>query len=111
MSEIARYRGDTKPISFKIWADKTKSAPLDIRGFSFRLTVDPEAAPVDDSNNLFSLVGIPNVATGEIRFLPTAEQMDLEPGAYYFDFEVTDSEGLVGTEMLDKFKITQDISK
>jgi len=108
--EISRRRGDTKPIAFKFWADKSAGIPLDISLFSFILTVDPSKAPVDATNNLFSLVG-EIYAEGSVRFLPTALQMDITPGTYFYDLQVTDAEGFIGTEKLDKFKVSQDITK
>lgn len=113
MSEILRYRGDTKVIVFQLWSDKEAGVKLDITDYTFKLTVDPKKAPTDDVNNLFSLDGtIVGVATdGKVMFEPTAINTNQPPGTYYFDFEVIDASGKIGTEMLDKFKITQDITK
>ncbi len=114
MSEIVTHRGDTKPIVFRLWEDKEAGTPLDILGYSFRFTVNKEKAPVDGVNlPEFSLVGeIVGVTTdGRVRFLRSVIDMDLSPATYFFDFEVTDADGFIATEMLDKFKVSQDISK
>lgn len=109
---IERRRGDTKIIKFKLWADKASQIPLDITGFTFKLTVDPEKAPEDSSNNLFTLVGvIIDPLQGTVKFEPTEEQMDIAPATYYYDLEVTDAAGKIDTAKLDKFKIKQDITK
>lgn len=115
MSIINRKRGDTKAIYFRLWEDKEAGTPLDITAFTFKFTVNKKINPVSDLIDPpeFSLVGsIVGLATdGRVRFLPTAANMDLAPETYFFDFEVTDAEGLIGTEMLDKFKLSQDITK
>ena len=113
-------RGDTKPIVFRLWEDKEAQIPLDITGFTFRFTVNTKKAPVaGEDDPEFTLVGeIVGVGTdGRVRFLPSATNTDLEPISespalqYYYDFEVTDAEGFIGTEDLDKFNLRQDISK
>ena len=113
MSEIERHRGDTKPIIFKLWEDKAAGKALNITSFTFRFTVNSEKAPLNTDNELFTLAGsIDGSPTdGRVKFTPTAVNMDLPPKSYFFDFEVTDADGYISTEMLDKFKITQDISK
>lgn len=114
MSEIRKHRGDTKPIVFQLWADKEAGTPLDITDFTFKFTVNQKKDPVAGTDDPeFSLVGqiILPAADGKVRFLPTAVNMDLSPATYFFDFEVTDADGYIGTEMLDKFKLSQDITK
>ena len=114
MAEIDRFRGDTKPIVFKLWANKKAGEPLDIAGFGFKLTVNPVEDPVPADTPAFSLVGeiVGATTDGRVRFLPSAANMDLDPTLdYYFDFEVTDADGFVGTEIKDKFNVTQDITK
>jgi len=119
MSAIERKRGDTKAIVFRLWEDKEAGTPLDITAFTFKFTVNKLKAPTVTDTPEFTLVGeIVGAATdGRMRFLPSAAEMDLPPTnaetgvEYFFDFEVTDAEGLIGTEMLDKFKVVQDITK
>ncbi len=114
--QITRYRGDTKPIVFQFWEDKEAEIKLDITGFSFKFSVNKKKNPivgVDDPEFTldFELVGL--VTDGKIRFTPSAVQMDLEilDAPYYYDLEITDAEGFISTELLDKFKIIQDITK
>ena len=114
MSEIIKHRGDTKPIVFQLWEDKEAETKLDITDFTFKFTVNKKKDPVDGVDDPeFSLVGniILPAIDGRVRFLPSAVNMDLPPATYFFDFEVTDADGYISTEMLDKFKLSQDISK
>lgn len=116
MSEITRKRGDTKPFVFQLWEDKEAGIKLDITGFSFRFTVNKKKNPIEGIDNPeftlpYEVVGV--LADGKIRFIPTEENMDLEvlTDPYYYDMEVTDAEGFISTDTLDKLKIIQDISK
>jgi len=112
MSEITKYRGDTKPIKFILYENQAAGIRLDITSYSFKLTVDPSKAPVNSDNNLFTLTGvITDASNGEVQFEPTSVQMDQTPATYYFDFEITDANGKTETAVLDKFKIVQDITK
>jgi hypothetical protein len=110
--EITKFRGDTKPIAFKLWSDKAAGLALDISSYTFKLTVDPEEEPVDGTNNLFSLDGsITSAEDGEFQFEPTALQMDITPGEYYYDLQITDPSGYIETQFVKKFTIKQDITK
>ncbi len=113
VSVIKRHRGDTKPIIFQLWEDQENEVPLDITGYLFTFTVDPSERPVDDTNNLFSLIGeiIDNPVDGKVIFYPSAVNTDLPPRSYYYDLEVIDAGGFIDTPILDKFKIYQDITK
>lgn len=113
MSEINKYRGDTKPIVFKLWEDKDAGTPLDITNFTFKFTVNSLQDPTASDTPVFSLVGaiITPASDGRVRFLPSANNMDIDPAIYFFDFEVTDADGFISTEMKDRFILTQDISK
>lgn len=112
-NEIIRHRGDTKPIMFQLWEDKANDLPLDITGYSFKFTVDISERPVDESNNLFQLVGqiVGDPSLGKVMFSPTAINTDLSPRSYYYDLEIVDSAGYIETPMVAKFKIYQDITK
>jgi hypothetical protein len=37
--------------------------------------------------------------------------MDITPGEYYYDLEVTDASGIIETQFVKKFTIKQDITK
>lgn len=106
---IEKYRGDTKPIVFKLWENKAENVPLDTVGYSATFTVSSEKAPVDTSAQEFTLVGL-DIAGG-FQFNPTSLNMDLAPGIYFYDVELVDPDGKIDTVALDKFKVTQDITK
>lgn len=110
--ELTKFRGDTKPIAFKLWSDQAAGLALDITDYAFKLTVDPEEEPVDDTANILSLDGvITSVSDGEFQFEPTALDMDITPGEYYYDLEITDPAGNIETQFVKKFTIVQDITK
>jgi len=110
--EITRYRGDTKPIVMTFWQDKSAGTLFDLTDCEVYLTVDPEKAPIDDTNNLFTLTGQINTPTlGKATFTLTEMQANITPATYYYDIELVDAGGYISTEALDKFKIIQDIKK
>lgn len=114
--KIERKRGDTKPWVFKLWENKKENKPLDITGFTFRITVNVKADPISDILDppVFSLVGVifGTPENGTVRGLPSEVQMDLDPEIeWFYDFEVTDADGFIDTPIIDKLKITQDLSK
>ena len=109
MTAITRYRGDTKPITGTV---NLNDLPLDVTGCTFVLTADPSKIPVDETNNIFSLVGeLVTPVTGAIKFPITAAQADQAPGTYFFDIQLVDAESNKQTIALDRLIFKQDISK
>ena len=110
MTIITRKRGDT--YSETITITDTTGAVINIAGYDFRLTVDPEKAPATAANNLFSITGtILSPTAGTVEFAPSALQADQAPGVYWYDIEMIDGAGRIRTIALDKYVVTQDISK
>ena len=96
MSDLERRRGDTYADEFQILSENT-GAVIDITGYTFLLTVDPEKKPSDATNNLFELTGtITDAATGLVEFAPNATQTD-EVGTYFYDAQLTDTAGRIRT--------------
>jgi len=110
MSTITRKRGDT--YSEVVTVTDSAGAAINITDYTFKLTVDPEKAPATAANNLFSITGtILNAAAGTVEFAPSALQADQTPGTYWFDIQLVDGAGRIRTIALDKYVVTQDISK
>jgi hypothetical protein len=107
MSVITRKRGDTYPIEILVSSD---GDPLDVSNCTFKLTVDPSKAPVDDTNNVIVLTGTLPGDTGRVNFPLTDNQAD-HLGKYYYDIQMTDGAGIIRTLLSDKFVWTQDITK
>ncbi len=109
---LCRKRGDSFPDEFILFTDAAKTTPLDITGFSFILTVDPEEAPADASNNLFAVTGtITDGPNGKVEFAPTAVQADVTIQTYFYDIQMTDGGGKIRTIVVGDYDITQDITK
>lgn len=110
MSDIVRKRGDTYPIQFKLLDIKT-GEPYNFSQNTFIMTVDPEKNPSTAENNIFSILGVPIDPTeGTIEFYPDVENVD-HVGRFWYDIEMTDSEGRVRTLIKAKFQLNQDITK
>ena len=109
MADIIRRRGDTKSIIFRFVVDGVAMVLTDC---VFVMTVDPEKAPEDATNNLFQLTGTA-LGDGRVEFELTSEQADIIPGTYYYDVQITDADGKITTpeSSCGKFTIRQDITK
>jgi hypothetical protein len=110
MTAITRRRGDTYADEFTV-VSKTTKLPIDITGCTFVMTLDPDKAPVDASNNLYSLTGvIVDALAGRVEFAPSDVQAD-QIGNFYYDVQMFDAAGRKRTLDLDKYTYQQDISK
>jgi hypothetical protein len=49
-------------------------------------------------------------SSGIVEFSPTASQAN-QVGNFYYDIQMTDSNGKIRTVMLDEYSYTQDITK
>lgn len=105
---FCRTRGDTFP--FTLTLRDSAGAAINITGTTFLLTVDPNAAPVDASGNLFQVSGVivdgPN---GIVSFTLSGPQAATAPGAYFFDVQWTSA--TVRTILRGVWEIEQDITK
>ena len=110
MTDLTRKRGDTYADEFQIKSESTGLA-IDITGYTFLLTVDPEKRPTTDANNLFQLTGsITTALSGLVEFAPSAANTDVL-GTYYFDAQLTDPAGRIRTFDSGKYKLVQDVTK
>ncbi len=109
---ITRKRGDDFPIQFTLTDDANPPLPINITGFTFKMTIDPSKTPTDISANILTLTGvIVTAVSGIFEFRPTAGQMDITPDVYYFDVEMVDGGPNIRTIVEGKFIIEQDIVK
>lgn len=107
---LERRRGDSYADEFEITSETT-GQPVDITGFTFLMTVDPEKAPVNSDNNIFQVAGnITDGPNGLVEFAPTAVQTDVL-GSYFYDIQMTDTGGRIRTVIAGKYKLVQDITK
>lgn len=108
--EICWGRGDSDAKGFVI--QDSNGDPIDISGFSFKLTVNSEKDPVDQTNEQFTINGVIGVAaSGTVSFAPTTVDTDITPGIYFYDIEQTDGSGAIKTVIKGKCRIIQDITK
>lgn len=110
MSDIDRKRGDTYADEFTVKSAQTK-LPIDITGYTFTLTVDPEKAPATADNNLYQLTGtIVDAPSGRVEFAPTAMQAN-QLGKFFYDVQMVDGAGRKRTIVSGKYTYLQDITK
>ena len=110
MTDIVRKRGDTYADEFELTSELT-GLVIDITGYTFLLTIDPEKDPVDNTNNLYQLTGnITDATNGLVEFVPSAANTDVL-GRYYFDAQLIGTDGRLRTFDSGKYKFVQDITK
>lgn len=106
---IERRRGDTKPDIFEVSLTRTGEI-ADIRGFSFLLTLNTLQSPLDDSTQVYQLVGYVEADSGVVQFSPDTIQAN-QVGIFYYDVQMTDALGRVYTLISGKYIYKQDITK
>jgi len=104
---IERFRGDTTPIRVKI---TKKKVPLDISGFTFLLTVHTNQMPDGNDYAIQVAATIEDGPGGLILFDLQAEEVD-RVGLFYYDMQLTDTQGKVLTFKVGTMKFKQDITK
>lgn len=110
MSDLERKRGDTYADEIAVTSTIT-DLPIDITGYSFKLTLDPDKNPIDASGNVYVLTGsIIDAANGIVGFSPSAVEAD-QLGTFFYDIEMTDGAGKIRTIEKGKYKYLQDITK
>lgn len=110
MAEIKVFRGDSFPLVY-VLKDKVTELPVNIAGWSFKMTVSTEKDPVDDTTKKFAVdATIVDAAAGKFSFLPT-EANNSEVGKFFFDIQYTNPSGHKRTIAKDKYTVSQDIGK
>lgn len=110
MTDLTRKRGDTYADEFII-KSKATGRPLNIAGYTFLMTLDPNKAPADDTTKAYELAGtIVDAAAGRVEFAPNELQAD-RVGSFYYDVQMIDGAGRIRTIAAGKYKYEQDITK
>lgn len=108
---LTMYRGDSYPIELTLVNEDT-GIPFNLQNCSLLLTVNSDLAPATDANEIFQVAGVIVDAVGGIAtFTPTVLDTDVMPKVYYYDVQLTDSDGNIRTIIKSTFTITMDITK
>lgn len=117
---ICRKRGDTAPDKITVLDSEstaTPKDPLDITGFSYKLTVnterdpDPVGPPVVGVELALISGIITGALTGEVEFPWTPSEADQVAETDWYDIEQVDAGGNVLTIAKNKYIFFQDIGK
>ena len=109
MSDITRFRGDTRRIRRYVKTDA--QAVVDITDWTFKLTVNVHKDPVDETDQVFQVAGvIADAPNGVVDFTPLAADVDWV-GSNFFDIEAVDSDSGKSTLYKGQFTLLQDITK
>lgn len=107
--DISRFRGDGQVITFIVKNSKNK--PINLQGWTdLTLTVDPSAAPIDNTTKISTMIGqlSTNGLDGRISILV---DQAIPPGNYYYDMQAADTDGRPVTLAYGKYIVIQDITK
>lgn len=106
-NDLEVYHGDSWIKGFTL--TNKDGDPLNITGMTAKITVNEEKDPVDDTNELISIVGVPDAdpLTGRFTFTLTGPEV----GKFFYDFEVTGTGWGPRTLFKAKYTIPQDIGK
>lgn len=85
---ICQKRGDRPTHRFFLY--NAAGTLVDVAGLTAELSVNPDNAPDDTADELFSIAGVPSSPTslGYFDFTPSALQADQIPDVYFYDVEV-----------------------
>jgi hypothetical protein len=109
-TEITRYRGDT--ISDEFTVTSASGDAVDITAADFVMTIDTLKAPPDDTTKVATLVGVvTDGPAGRVEFPFTEPDADQAPGKYFYDIQMTDSNGKIQTLTVGTYIFKQDITK
>jgi flagellar hook assembly protein FlgD len=106
--DIVRKRGDTRRVTFKI-ADSYGSSVNLTNWSNFIMTVNSEANPVDDTNQVAQQTGIMvDAKAGRVAFVCDGT---VPIGDYYYDVQATDANSEITTLVDGRYTVAQDITK
>lgn len=106
--DIARKRGDTRRVTFKI-TDSYGTAVNLTNWSNFIMTVNSEPNPVDDTNQVAQQAGIMvDAKNGRVAFVCDGT---IPIGDYYYDVQATDANSEITTLVDGAYTVGQDITK
>lgn len=107
--QLVRFRGDTYADTFVVF-DNSTGLPLDVTGCNFRLALSTKKNPTPTDPRVYTITGQAIQPTsGIVYFAPSSIQAD-RTGFFYYDMEMTDSNGIVRTLISSSYVYTQDIT-
>lgn len=105
---ITRIRGDTYADRFLV---SVSGAAVDLTGCSLKLTLNTVRNPEDTSTQVYQLDGIISLpSSGIVEFAPSTLQAD-QVGYFYYDIQMSDSNGIIRTLVTGMYEYVQDITK
>lgn len=110
MSDITRFRGDTK--GFTVTITDTKGDPIPITDCGLKLSVSTEENPTGNTYTLQLDASVSDADNGvfSFEFNNDGSEVDFE-GDYFFDLQFTDAAGKISTINKGSWTMTQDITK
>ncbi|RKZ20188.1 hypothetical protein DRQ50_00080 [bacterium] len=110
--DIDYTRGDDAPIALRFTVD---GSARDFTGATaINMGIHSEAAPVDDTTLILTIVGALDAdpTTGILYFTPASPAAtDLTPGVYFYDAQLLTAAGKKDTIVKGKFRLNQDRTK
>ena len=106
--QINRIRGDTYADRFLVEVEGTVG---DITACVFKMTLNTQRNPTDDSEQVYQLNGVvANPTSGIVEFSPNDTQSDIV-GLFYYDIQMVDGNGIKRTLVKDVYVYEEDITK
>lgn len=115
LGNIEWSRGDSFPMGIRV-KDKFTGEYIDITGYTFLFTVNPNENPIDDNDQLFQVIGAvdPDQVNnrGWVYFTPEiADTAAADIKLYYYDIQMSYMVGRPRTVAKFEFDLVQDITK
>ncbi len=106
-------RGDTDPKVFTITDDAKPPVVVDVSGWTFKLTVNSDKEPTDQSTEQFSINGafVTDGTDGKVKFTPAPGDTDIPADKYFYDVERKIAGVSIKTLVKGECEIVQDITK
>lgn len=110
VQNLSVVRGDTPTVKFQ--AQDTAGDNLDLSTYTTvtgKLTVSPDNAPADETDELFEVAATVTPASGMFAFALTTSETLQTPDTYFYDIQVT-LDGAIKTVATGSFTVEPDIT-